>query len=479
MKSTTAPPLASCSRTTTGANTPNQTFTRDSRTPLSSHSAPFYPHQNEQNSAASGTPAAQMFSPVLLLPVVPMLVSTPPCQPMYESGNLPAASCQPESELQCLGRRTFYSEKLQDDVYQNDAEQELYDEELQDNVYLLGGMRSVAKRLLQASEGLDTISGLDASSGIPSVSRTPSPVHRDLQMESRYSAFPCLRPWQAASSRATCHPSRTPSRSPSPSRDVLPTKSWTPFASTPSTATSVGDSLQKRSSVGSIDDGLQSPELPRRKSHARSKRKARKQESGEPTEAAEKQKQQSTELSIEASEQTSVGAAMPVRYTFIHYTDDADATEAVEPIVMKAHDDIDGVKLRSPPISALAVARAESARSRGAGSSIRCVSAPSRMLSMPTSPEKLKLHLAGNCNPCAYFFSKIDGCRWGDECTYCHVCPAGEIKKRKKQKRVAKKEELRKQREEEGAALELAASTSDDKLRSDEDSACADSVVAL
>lgn len=43
-------------------------------------------------------------------------------------------------------------------------------------------------------------------------------------------------------------------------------------------------------------------------------------------------------------------------------------------------------------------------------------------------------HLVGQCSPCAYFCHKEDGCRWGTDCKFCHMCPSDEIKKRKKKK---------------------------------------------
>jgi len=41
-------------------------------------------------------------------------------------------------------------------------------------------------------------------------------------------------------------------------------------------------------------------------------------------------------------------------------------------------------------------------------------------------------HAVGQCTPCAYFWYKGDGCRKGEECEMCHLCPKGEIKRRKK-----------------------------------------------
>jgi len=46
------------------------------------------------------------------------------------------------------------------------------------------------------------------------------------------------------------------------------------------------------------------------------------------------------------------------------------------------------------------------------------------------------LHGTGTCTPCAWFH-KADGCLNAKDCRYCHLCPEGELKKRKKQK-VAK-----------------------------------------
>merc|ERR1712224_462067 len=55
-------------------------------------------------------------------------------------------------------------------------------------------------------------------------------------------------------------------------------------------------------------------------------------------------------------------------------------------------------------------------------------------------PPEESLHARGECKPCAYFFGKQDGCRWGDDCEFCHLCPPDEIKKRKKDKAKAMRE---------------------------------------
>jgi hypothetical protein len=51
-----------------------------------------------------------------------------------------------------------------------------------------------------------------------------------------------------------------------------------------------------------------------------------------------------------------------------------------------------------------------------------------------TNEAALEMHKHGQCTPCNYFWYKVDGCRQGSECSFCHLCPKGEIKKRKKDK---------------------------------------------
>merc|ERR1712187_511431 len=42
-------------------------------------------------------------------------------------------------------------------------------------------------------------------------------------------------------------------------------------------------------------------------------------------------------------------------------------------------------------------------------------------------------HGTGNCCPCAWFW-RPSGCSNGEACRHCHLCPAGELKARKKSK---------------------------------------------
>jgi len=43
-------------------------------------------------------------------------------------------------------------------------------------------------------------------------------------------------------------------------------------------------------------------------------------------------------------------------------------------------------------------------------------------------------HQRGECKPCAYFGHRSDGCRNGDNCEFCHLCPPAALKIRKKEK---------------------------------------------
>jgi len=104
---------------------------------------------------------------------------------------------------------------------------------------------------------------------------------------------------------------------------------------------------------------------------------------------------------------------MPVKRTFIHYdtsTSDADWLSS----------DDDGQFKRLT----------------------KSASAPSIMIhDTPIDRQAMvDLHARGECSPCAYFYHKRDGCRWGEDCKFCHTCPPDEIKKRKKLKMKAVKE---------------------------------------
>lgn len=43
-------------------------------------------------------------------------------------------------------------------------------------------------------------------------------------------------------------------------------------------------------------------------------------------------------------------------------------------------------------------------------------------------------HARGSCRPCAWVYKDSNGCRNGASCEYCHLCPPGELKRRKQEK---------------------------------------------
>jgi hypothetical protein len=49
------------------------------------------------------------------------------------------------------------------------------------------------------------------------------------------------------------------------------------------------------------------------------------------------------------------------------------------------------------------------------------------------TPMEMK-HTTGECQPCAYFAFRSDGCRQGDDCEFCHLCTKGQAKAKKKEK---------------------------------------------
>jgi len=56
------------------------------------------------------------------------------------------------------------------------------------------------------------------------------------------------------------------------------------------------------------------------------------------------------------------------------------------------------------------------------------------VVNVATNSPMYLAHQRKECVPCNYFYYKADGCRQGNLCQFCHLCPKGEIKKRKKEK---------------------------------------------
>lgn len=66
----------------------------------------------------------------------------------------------------------------------------------------------------------------------------------------------------------------------------------------------------------------------------------------------------------------------------------------------------------------------------------QCVPFPPGLQPPPNTPSHGSvLHEKGSCRPCAWFH-KPGGCKNGQECGHCHLCPDGEIKARKRAKQT-------------------------------------------
>lgn len=63
------------------------------------------------------------------------------------------------------------------------------------------------------------------------------------------------------------------------------------------------------------------------------------------------------------------------------------------------------------------------------------------------NPEMEVAHFRGECRPCAYFVHKTDGCRWGTECTFCHLCPPEAVKAKRKEKNKVMRAEFQERRQ--------------------------------
>jgi len=57
---------------------------------------------------------------------------------------------------------------------------------------------------------------------------------------------------------------------------------------------------------------------------------------------------------------------------------------------------------------------------------------------LPSASVGSALHSTGTCKPCAWFW-KPESCQWGVECGHCHLCPEGELRRRKKDKQTEMK----------------------------------------
>merc|ERR1712048_963590 len=53
---------------------------------------------------------------------------------------------------------------------------------------------------------------------------------------------------------------------------------------------------------------------------------------------------------------------------------------------------------------------------------------------------KVAAHNRGECQPCTYYWFKKDGCRKGEDCEFCHLCPKTAGRKAQRQAAKAAKE---------------------------------------
>jgi len=143
-------------------------------------------------------------------------------------------------------------------------------------------------------------------------------------------------------------------------------------------------------------------------------------------------------------QKTMFSEPLPVKHTFIHYNAANDLEEDAEKLPM--------------------FSTRQSSRARSAPR----VLIQNDFTGLSFSRVMATVHLRHNCQPCAYFHNKIDGCRRGLECKFCHLCPADELKKRKKLKIKALKEKSEKQSEIE-KQLENNIAAEEEKLATSED----------
>lgn len=122
----------------------------------------------------------------------------------------------------------------------------------------------------------------------------------------------------------------------------------------------------------------------------------------------------------QSSSSLNSSVAFQIKNTFIHVDVDVDGEEDI------------GLPLKSvsqPNLSAV-----EDSRYPGA----------SEVLNVPSVGSAG--HSTGQCRPCAWFW-KPQSCQWGSECMHCHLCPMGELRRRKKEMQAKAKELKRAARE--------------------------------
>jgi len=115
--------------------------------------------------------------------------------------------------------------------------------------------------------------------------------------------------------------------------------------------------------------------------------------------------------------------AFKVKNTFVHVDID-----------VHGEDDI-GLPVKS--VSQPDLSSVEESRYPGASEILTMQSEPAGASALPSVGSAG--HSAGQCRPCAWFW-KPQSCQWGSECKHCHLCPMGELRRRKKEMQAKAKE---------------------------------------
>lgn len=112
---------------------------------------------------------------------------------------------------------------------------------------------------------------------------------------------------------------------------------------------------------------------------------------------------------------------VPLKNTFIHYSEPASDVSGGPPVYsapcILLRPDVPTSDSASPLLPL-----------RNDGTSAASTGEPETT----TAETGTAAHARGECRPCSYFWYKVDGCRNGHECAFCHLCEKGENKKRKR-----------------------------------------------
>eukprot|EP00403_Amphidinium_massartii_P008937 CAMPEP_0178424050 /NCGR_PEP_ID=MMETSP0689_2-20121128/28009_1 /TAXON_ID=160604 /ORGANISM="Amphidinium massartii, Strain CS-259" /LENGTH=278 /DNA_ID=CAMNT_0020045673 /DNA_START=67 /DNA_END=900 /DNA_ORIENTATION=+ len=131
---------------------------------------------------------------------------------------------------------------------------------------------------------------------------------------------------------------------------------------------------------------------------------------------------------------------MPVKHTFIHFNDEVEHAPSAG--ALKRSASAPSLLLRSH-FTAVSADLCDDESVQGAdgpgASNAKAVKSQTKTSPPQTSYDKVMAHARRECTPCAFYAYKEDGCRWGDSCLFCHLCPKGEIKARRRMRYVSRR----------------------------------------